>query len=55
MISVCLRFYPVIVVFLLACITAILLLLTSYGLFANNALLHKFKERSIDESAALTD
>ena len=48
-------FHPMVMALLLACIAAIHLLLTSYRLFTNNALLHKFKERLLDESAALTD
>ena len=54
-VRVCLRFYPMVMVLLLARIAAILPLLTSYRLFTNNALLHNFKERLLDESAALTD
>ncbi|OWP64471.1 hypothetical protein CDA63_03625 [Hymenobacter amundsenii] len=54
-IRVGLCFYPMVMVFLLARIAAILLLLTSYRLFTNNTLLHKIKERLLDESAALTD
>lgn len=46
-VGICLRFYPMVMVLLLARIAAILLLLTSYRLFANNTLLHNFKEHQL--------
>ena len=45
--GVCLSLYPLVLVFLLARIAAILLLLTSQRMLTDNAQLHKFKERQL--------
>ena len=44
-VGVRLRFYPVVMVFLLAHVATVLLLLTSNGFCTNHTLFHKFKER----------